>query len=67
MAAAAAAAAAAAVAAVPPPPQAAPAAAAAVFFFLFSKTGPFQGHTLPLQGSKFFYLKFIKFSISYFN
>jgi hypothetical protein len=43
------------------------AAAAAVFFFLFSKTGPFQGNTLPLQGSKFFYLKFINFSIAYFN
>jgi len=43
------------------------ATAAAVFFFLFSTTGPFQGHTLPLQGSKFFYFQFINFSISYFN
>jgi hypothetical protein len=28
----------------PPPPP-------AVFFFLFSTKGPFQGHTLPLQGN----------------
>jgi hypothetical protein len=43
------------------------AAAAAVFFFLFSTTGPFQGHSLPLHGSKYFYFKFINFSISYFK
>jgi hypothetical protein len=31
------------------PPQSP--AAAVIFFFLFSTKGPFQGHTLPLQGS----------------
>ena len=41
--------------------------ATAVFFFLFSTTGPLQGHTLPLQGSNFFYFKIINFSISYFK
>jgi len=47
-----------------PPPTAA--AATVLLFFLFSTAGPFQGHTLPLQGSKYFYFKFINFSISYF-
>jgi hypothetical protein len=51
-------------AAAPSPP---PTAASAVLFFLFPTTGPFQGHSLPLQGSKYFYFKFINYSISYFK
>jgi hypothetical protein len=39
--------------AAPPPPSA---AAAAVFFLLFSTKGPFQGHTLPLQGNIVYFL-----------
>jgi hypothetical protein len=54
-------------AAAPSPPPPTTAAAATVLFFLFSTTGPFQGHTLPFQGSKYFYFKFINFSISYFK
>ena len=50
-----------------PSPTPTTAAAAGAFFFLFSTTGPFQGHILPLQGSKYFYFKFINFSISYFK
>jgi len=50
-----------------PPTSPPPTVAAAVLFFLYSTTGPFQGHTLRLQGSKYFYFKFINFSISYFK
>jgi hypothetical protein len=47
----------AAAAAAPPPPQSP--AAAVIFFFLFSTKGPFQGHTLPLQGNIVYLVYFL--------
>jgi len=39
--------------------EAAAAAAAALVFFLFSTKGPFQGHSLPLQGNVVYLVYFL--------